>query len=62
MICKPGLDLFIADWLSRQNNKDEEIAGMDIKINAIYMTTDIPNCMNSQEIQQATANDDHHNC
>ena len=32
--------------------------GMKIKINAIYITIDIPNCMTPQEIQ-AAAKDNH---
>ena len=38
IIYKPGPDLFIVDWLSRQNhseNKDEEIPGMQLSIKAI---------------------------
>ena len=34
----PGIDLSITDWLSRHNhteNEDEEIAGMNIKVDAI---------------------------
>ena len=37
-------DLFMADWLSRQNhnkNKDEDITGMQITINAMQSTTNI---------------------
>ena len=57
-----GLELFIADWLSRQNqkeNKDEEIPGINININAICLTIDIPNCMIAQKIQETTAKDEH---
>ena len=45
---KPGPDLFITDWLSRHNhteNKDSEIYGMDIKVDAIQTATNIPECM-----------------
>ena len=38
MIYKPAPDLFIADWLSRQNHKkdeDEEIAGMQVNVNNV---------------------------
>ena len=41
----PGPDLFIAYWLSRQNhkkNKDTEIPHMQVNIDAIQMTTNIP--------------------
>ena len=37
IIYKLGPDLYIADWLSRQNqieNKDEEIAGLQVNTNA----------------------------
>ena len=47
IIYKPGLDLFIADWLSRQNHKeskDAEIPDMQLNIDAIQ-TTNIPDCM-----------------
>ena len=39
---KPRSDLFMADWLSQQNckeNKDEEIKGMQISVNAMQLTT-----------------------
>ena len=42
---KPGPDLFIADWLSRQShkeNKNEEISGMHMNINAIDVETESP--------------------
>ena len=40
----------MADWLSRQNykNKDKEIPGMKLSINAIKICTDI--CMPTYEI------------
>ena len=57
---KPGPDLFIADLLSRQNhNKYAEILGMEPNINAIQTTTNIPDCMTIQELQQATSQDEH---
>ena len=58
MIYKPGSDLFIAEWLSRQNhkeNRDDEILDLKVNINTIHMTTDIPDCMTTQEIQQTVA-------
>ena len=48
---KPGPDLFITDWLSRQNhteNKDAEMPGMQLNIDAIQTTTNIPNCITIQ--------------
>ena len=56
-----GPELFIADWLSRHNhteNKDAEIHGMDIKVDAIQTTTNIPECMSMWQIHKATAQDD----
>ena len=48
IIYKPRPDLFITDWLSRQNhseNKVEEIPSMQLSINTIKMTTNTPECM-----------------
>ena len=59
---KPGPDLIIADWLSRQSykeNKNDEILGMKININAMDTAKVIPKCMTIQEIQQATIKDEH---
>ena len=45
IIYKCGPDLFIVDWLSRQNhkeNKDAEIPGMQLNIDAIHTMTNIP--------------------
>ena len=53
IIYKPGLDLFIADWLSRQNhkeNKDAEISSMQLSIDAIQTTTNIPDWMTIQQL------------
>ena len=64
IIYKPGPDLFIADWLSRQNhkeNKDEEIPGMPLNVDTIQTNTNIPDSMMIQHLQQATSQDDHHN-
>ena len=58
----PGPDLFITDWLSRHNhtvNKDAEIPGMDIRIDAIQTATNIPVCISIPQLQQVTAQDDH---
>ena len=59
---KPGADLFIAGWLFRQKhkeNKDAEISGMQLIIDAIQTMTNIPDCMTIQHLQQATSQDDH---
>ena len=58
IIYKVEQDLFIADHLSGQNhneNKDDtlpDILGMKINTDAMCTTTDIPNCINIQELQQ----------
>ena len=53
-------DLFIADWLSRQNHKegkDGKILDMKINIDAMRTRTDILNCMTIQ--QQATTKENY---
>ena len=48
IIYKPGPDVFIADWLSRQNhkeNRDKEIPDMQLNVDAIQTTTNIPDGM-----------------
>ena len=50
------------NWLSRQNhkeNKDEEIAGMQVNINTAEITTNIPECMTICELQHETTLDNH---
>ena len=62
ILCKPGPDLFITDNQSRHShteNKDTEILGMDIKVDAIQTATKIPNCTSIPQLQQATAQDNH---
>ena len=61
IIYKPGTDLFMADWLSGQNHeedKNEEIAGMQVNINNIVASTNIPECM-MWELQHDTDQDNH---
>ena len=60
IIYKPRPDLFIADWLSRQNsneNKDAEIPGIQLNINEIQTATNIPVYMKMHELQQTTSQD-----
>ena len=48
ILYKPGQELFITDWLSRHNhtkNKDAEIHGMGIKVDAIQIITNVPEYM-----------------
>ena len=50
------------DWLPHLNhreNKDNEIQGMDIGIDALQIMTDVPDCMSILQIQQATTQDGH---
>ena len=52
----------MAGWLSRYNhneNKDEEITGIHISINAIQSTTNILECMKIHYLQEATSQDHH---
>ena len=47
----------MADWLSRKNhneNKDEEIEGMQIGVNAKQLFTNIPECMTFNKLKQVT--------
>ena len=56
--------LFIADWPSRHNhkrNRDKEILGMNITINAIESFMDIPNWLTEKEIRSVTLEDKHLN-
>ena len=59
---KPGPDIFIADWLSRHNHaegKDQPIKGMEIWVDAIQTTTDMPECLSTTDLQQASVQDSH---
>ena len=59
---KPVPDIFTADWLSRQNHvegKDKPLEDMDVQVDAIQSTTDMPECVSMVEIQQVLAQDDH---
>ena len=59
---KPGPEIFIADWLLRHNHtegKDKPIKDMDIQVDAIQTTMDMPECLSMAEIQQASSLDTH---
>ena len=59
---KPGLEIVIADWLFQHNHKEnrcEAIHGMDIRVDAIQIMTDVSECMSIQQIQQATSQDEY---
>ena len=65
IIYKPGLKIFNADWLSRHHHKegkDMPIKDMDIRIDTIQSTTDIPECVSISQIQQASVQDEHLLC
>ena len=62
IIYKPGPQIFIADWLSRQNHKegkDRPIQDIGLWVNAIQAITDLPKCISIPEMQQASSQDDH---
>ena len=45
IICKPGPDLYITDWQSSKNHredKDQEIMGMSINVNTLCTAEDVP--------------------
>ena len=61
IIYKPGPQIFIADWLSRQNQKegkDRPIQDMDIWVDTIQAMTDLPKCISIPEMQQASLQND----
>ena len=40
-------------------NKDEEIYDMDVRVDAIQMSINTPECMSIPQMQQATVQDEH---
>ena len=55
----------MADWLSRQNckeNNNTEIPDMQLNIDAIKTTTNIPDCMTMHKLLQATSQDKYPQC
>ena len=62
ILYKPGPEIFIADWLLRNNHvegKDKPIKDMDIWVDAIQSLVDMPECIFIEEIQQASLQDVH---
>ena len=62
IIYKPGPEIFIADWPSRNNHvkgKDKPIKDMDVWMDAIQNSIDMLKCVSMEEIQQASSQDDH---
>ena len=52
VLCMSGPDLYIADWLSHHNhteNKDQEIADMEINICTLSMAIGIPTCISIED-------------
>ena len=43
----------------KPQGRDEEVADMNIKVNAIESCTDMPDYMRSEEIKSVTINDEH---
>ena len=65
ILCKPGTEIFIANWLLQHNHaegKDKPIKDVDIRIDAIQSVANIPECVSVSEIQQASTQDDHLQC
>ena len=62
IICKPGPNLCIVEWLSWNNhteNKDQEITGIGINVSAISMSVNMSVCMSTEDILIATQEDTH---
>ena len=62
IIYKPGPEILIADWLSRNNHvegKNKPIKDMDVCMDTIQSSTDMPECISMTEIQQASSQDEH---
>ena len=62
VIYKPGPDIFIADWLLRHNHaegKDQPIKGMELWVDIIQTTTNMPECLSMTDLQQASSQDSH---
>ena len=58
IIYKPGPEIFIADWLLRNNHvegKEKPIKDMDIQVDVIQNSIDMPECISMAEIQQASS-------
>ena len=60
IIYKPCLDLYITDWLSRNNHtedKDQKITGMNTNTNAISPAVNMPVCTSIDDIKVTTHKD-----
>ena len=64
ILYKPGPEIFIADWLSRNNHaegKDKHIVDMEVQVGTIQSSVDMPECISIEEIQHASLQDVHLN-
>ena len=60
ILYKPGPEFYIADWLPCHNHaerREQEIAGMNINIQTIKTTLDVPVCMSIKDIRVAMNED-----
>ena len=61
IIYKCGWNLYTADWLSKNNHtqkmEDQEINGININVNVISRTVNMPVCTSIGDIQMATHED-----
>ena len=62
ILYKPGPEIFIADWLSRNNHiegKDRPIKIINIQGDAIQTSVDMPECISIEEIQHSSLQNVH---
>ena len=62
IIYRPGPDIFIADWLLRYNHaegKVKPIKGMELWVDVMQTTTDMPECLSITELQWVSSQDNH---
>ena len=60
ILYKPGLSVFIADWVLQHNHKEGKDKPIrDIRIDYIQCTPDILECISISQIQHTTAQDEH---
>ena len=62
ILYKPGPEIFIADWLLRNNHiegKNKPIKDMDVQVDAIQSSVDMPECISIEEIQHVLSQDVH---
>ena len=62
IICKPGPDMYIVDWLSHSNhkeNRNQEIAEMSVNMNSISSLVNMLACMSIEDIHATTCDDAH---